>query len=246
MSDATGAVVWSGDSKPFGEVLSGMSIVQNPFRFPGQYYDQETALHYNYNRYYQARTGRYVTPDPMGLKGGDNVYFYVSNNPIMRTDRLGLWGYVGRRILTQLAMRIGTLFNQIDAEKVIRANTHVDKVTNQFNDPAHYMPGTQVQAEELIKTALERAISYKLMGNHEKAMFELGVGLHTLQDKFAHYEQEAGWPLHLPLIGTDPDKFEKHSARFTYAYLASAKYIDEFLAQVTERRGACETQDTAN
>jgi RHS repeat-associated protein len=240
--DNAGVVVWSGDYRPFGEVTSGVSTIQNQFQFPGQIYEKETGLHYNYHRYYQPKTGRYVSPDPMGLKGGDNLYSYVSNNPTTRIDPLGLWGYLGHRILTQDAMRVGTLFNQIDAEKVMRANAGVDKFSNQFNDAAHYMPGTQAQAERMIQEALERAINHELAGDHDQAMFELGAGLHTLQDKFAHFEQEAGWALHLPLLGTNPDDFHKQSARFTYAYLASVKYIDSFLAQVKERGGASENK----
>lgn len=59
-------------------------------RFAGQYYDQETGLHYNYHRYYDPKTGRYITPDPIGLDGGTNLYAYVQNNPVNLIDPLGL------------------------------------------------------------------------------------------------------------------------------------------------------------
>ena len=58
--------------------------------FPGQYYDSETGLHYNYFRYCDPTTGRYVTPDPIGLSGGINLFDYVQNDPINWTDFLGL------------------------------------------------------------------------------------------------------------------------------------------------------------
>ncbi len=92
MTDSTNTVVWEGISKPFGEtaVNSGSTVVNN-FRFQGQYYDAETGLHYNGQRYYDPKTGRYLTPDPIGLAGGVNPYVYVGNDPINGVDPRGLW-----------------------------------------------------------------------------------------------------------------------------------------------------------
>jgi RHS repeat-associated protein len=57
--------------------------------YPGQYYDAETGLHYNYFRYYDPTTGRYVTPDPIGLEGGINLFSYVAGNPLRFIDPYG-------------------------------------------------------------------------------------------------------------------------------------------------------------
>jgi RHS repeat-associated protein len=64
--------------------------VTNHFRFPGQYFDTETGLHYNYYRYYDPIIGRYLRPDPIGLWGGSNAFTYTLNNPIKFEDRKGL------------------------------------------------------------------------------------------------------------------------------------------------------------
>ena len=57
---------------------------------PGQYYDEETGLHYNYFRYYDPTSGRYLRADPIGLDGGINLYAYVLNNPVNESDIYGL------------------------------------------------------------------------------------------------------------------------------------------------------------
>ena len=85
-----GIVVWGGTTLPFGAVEGESRVFDNRFRFAGQYYDAETGLHYNYHRYYDPVTGRYLTLDPIGLDGGINLYAYVSGNPVNAIDPLGL------------------------------------------------------------------------------------------------------------------------------------------------------------
>lgn len=96
LTDEIGNVVWSATHDPFGMATvdedpdgDGMKVVLN-VRFPGQYYDQETGLHYNYFRTYDPGTGRYLESDPIGLEGGLNTYSYVGGNPLSRIDPSGL------------------------------------------------------------------------------------------------------------------------------------------------------------
>ena len=60
---------------------------------PGQYFDQETGLHYNHFRYYDPSIGRYITSDPIGLDGGVNTYLYANANSLRWVDPLGLWPF---------------------------------------------------------------------------------------------------------------------------------------------------------
>ena len=90
MTDASGIVVWSADYKPFGEANVTTSTITNNLRFPGQYFDAETGTHYNYFRDYDPAIGKYKQADPIGQRGGFNLYRYVKNNPINFIDILGL------------------------------------------------------------------------------------------------------------------------------------------------------------
>ncbi|MHB1401827.1 MAG: RHS repeat-associated core domain-containing protein [Thiobacillus sp.] len=90
MTNSMGAVVWKADYEPFGKATVKVNTVENNLRFPGQYYDRETGLHYNYFRDYDPSTGRYIESDPIGLDGGSNIYGYANQNPVTFTDPLGL------------------------------------------------------------------------------------------------------------------------------------------------------------
>jgi RHS repeat-associated protein len=88
--DEVEGIVWSARYDVYGQVRDlPISTKQSHLRFPGQYEDVETGLFYNFHRYYDPDTGRYITKDPVGLAGGINPYGYT-NNPVDWADPLGL------------------------------------------------------------------------------------------------------------------------------------------------------------
>lgn len=91
-----GATAWQVRYRAYGNVWrEEVAEVATPLRFQGQYYDAETGLHYNRHRYYQPETGRFITPDPIGLAGGLNNYQYAPN-PLGWVDPLGLSNVPGQ------------------------------------------------------------------------------------------------------------------------------------------------------
>ncbi|MVF13322.1 hypothetical protein FT643_14365 [Ketobacter sp. MCCC 1A13808] len=91
VTDENQQKVWEGQQRPFGETEVVTSQTEFNVRFPGQYYDAETGLHYNWNRYYHPGLGRYLQSDPIGLGGGLNTYGYADQNPTIFIDPLGLY-----------------------------------------------------------------------------------------------------------------------------------------------------------
>ncbi|MGV9554281.1 putative T7SS-secreted protein [Streptomyces sp. NPDC003522] len=88
--DERGEIAWRSRSTLWGTTAwTANSTTYTPLRFPGQYYDPETGLHYNYFRHYDPGTGRYLTRDPLGIAPSPNPAKYVEN-PHLQSDSLGL------------------------------------------------------------------------------------------------------------------------------------------------------------
>jgi RHS repeat-associated protein len=91
-TDTAGNIRWRWMAEPFGSTVaesnpSNLGAITLPLRFPGQYFDQESGLHFNWHRYLDPQNGRYTQPDPLGLDAGDvGLYSYVFNQPTRFTD----------------------------------------------------------------------------------------------------------------------------------------------------------------
>lgn len=197
IADAAGTPVWKWDQQePFGnnpadQNPSGIGIFDLPLRLPGQVYDAETGLHFNYNRDFDPSLGIYKQSDPIGLKGGLNTYAYVKSNPLLFLDPLGLFSEsvheemtrnVARRKCPKLA---GSLPAAVSA---------VDSLDGSQDPPFSYMhsmcePGmSPSQGMTITEQYIDRQISRCNVPGLAKAM-------HAAQDK--HSPSHRGcqpWP----------------------------------------------------
>jgi RHS repeat-associated protein len=95
VAQANGSLSARYEYGPFGEAIraTGPMARKNPFRFSTKYTDNETGLIYYGYRYYNPSTGRWMSRDPIGQKGGMNLHAFLKNAPLSSTDYLGLIGY---------------------------------------------------------------------------------------------------------------------------------------------------------
>ena len=147
-NDDKAEVLWAWESKPFGESLADEDVdgdnekfVLN-LRFPGQYFDYETAHHYNINRDYNPVTGRYVQSDPIGFDGGVNGFGYVGGSPINLVDKNGLWASWG---LWKVHQKIN---NKILGSSIYGIELDDYWLDNMINPASEYIDSKQFQASE--------------------------------------------------------------------------------------------------
>ena len=109
LTASNGRVVWSARYASFGGTQLVEQEIKNPLRFPGQYYDRETGLHYNYHRFYYPEVGRYIREDLNVIVSSllyaannslllvthkdDNLFKYANDNPLINIDTLGLYSF---------------------------------------------------------------------------------------------------------------------------------------------------------
>ena len=86
VTDTNQTTVWSAQYYPFGGIYNEYVSEPSYHRFLGQWEDADTDLYYNWHRFYRPELGQYISPDPIGLAGGINMYSYVGGNPINYID----------------------------------------------------------------------------------------------------------------------------------------------------------------
>jgi len=163
-TNSSGTVVWRWDSDAFGigaanqDPDSDSNLVNIRLRFPGQYLDEETGLHYNYFRDYDPVTGRYVQSDPIGLAGGPNTHVYADANPLVAVDPLGLQGRtsaLAQAVRVALEPAPGGPFTQAGA--ALRVPYVISQI-QRVNPSYQYRSYSAFNASDV--TAVERDLAY--------------------------------------------------------------------------------------
>lgn len=133
ITDQTDKVVWRWAHDPYGNgqpITDGTTGLVCNLRFPGQYYDTESGLHYNYFRDYNPSVGRYVQSDPIGLNGGINTYVYVNGRPVAQYDYYGL----ASSDISSLVDKIGTVMDAFEAYKIVKYRGATNDPCNGLNN----------------------------------------------------------------------------------------------------------------
>ncbi len=135
-TDKNKKIVWQWHSTPFGKgepIEKGLTL---NLRFPGQYFDEESRLHYNWWRYYEPGLGRYVTADPIGINKEANIYNYTAGNPAKNIDSHGLWSTQAHNaLLTEFVNKIHGNKNPIFILGLFAGSRYADSITAGHQGP---------------------------------------------------------------------------------------------------------------
>ena len=142
ITDEQQQVVWSAEKNAFGITTITTAKIDFPIRVSNQYYDHETGLHYNQQRYYDPKIGRYLRNDPIGLEGGHNPYNYAFSNPLKYVD----WD--------------GREPSEANAQKDERFNSLVNKARGQLKADMKHFNSSEAGANSLSGTSLGFYIYY--------------------------------------------------------------------------------------
>jgi RHS repeat-associated protein len=119
LTDRLGQVAWRASYSAFGRAKISIGTISQALRFPGQYCDDETGLHYNRARYYSPDLGIYMSRDPLELVAGIHFYNYADCDPINGSDALGLFSW--KAVVAAAAIVAGAAIVVVAAPVVVGA-----------------------------------------------------------------------------------------------------------------------------
>ena len=170
---------------------------ENPYRYSGEYYDAESGYTYLQARYYDPDTGRFISEDP--AMDGDNWYVYCGNDPVNMVDPTGMWSgkihekisaYAfgkARDILKKGYTKNGLLDGCTFPDRERKSNAEYGKGKwHGHSSYAKIMEQQIFKAQKLWKKGKKCKENKARKEKYKEAYFELGKGLHTLQDFYAH------------------------------------------------------------
>ncbi|WP_208603975.1 RHS repeat domain-containing protein, partial [Rodentibacter mrazii] len=180
MTDSQGKVIWRGRYDAWGGLHYDRHLAQQnqghqPFRLQNQYFDEETGLHYNFLRYYEPMTGRFMTQDPIGLAGGENFYQFAPNVQVW-VDPLGLNNcpFGSPDVLNNLkAHGEGQAqIKKIDQAVATQMSAAIDKTKKAMVDSYRELEGTlSVSGDLSFSAGAKTGISERIMLTKNKAKY---------------------------------------------------------------------------
>lgn len=191
LTDNHGTVTKDYQYDSFGVQISETDDTdKNPYRYNGEYYDAESGYTYLQTRYYHPNIGRFISEDP--AMDGNNWYVYCGNNPVNMVDPTGMWAQKIHKRMTRKA------FNDVKAElgweddgypaTLLSGSTLPDRSKKYASHNWHGHKGYV----KVKNNQLKKAVAAWRNNNKEKAYRELGKGLHTIQDHYAHTFRKDG------------------------------------------------------
>jgi RHS repeat-associated protein len=223
LTDEKGNIVWSASLDVYGGLkASQVSETENQIRFPGQYEDTETGLYYNYYRYYDPDSGRYITQDPIGLWGGLNHYRYT-NNPLTSIDPLGLVPSSDPGGFYVYALRLPPYPGETEGDVYYVGQTGHEATRQRGHQttqphPRHRESGPRLPADD-------SAFTFNIL--HSGLTYDEARGLE--QFYIEHYQTRTGvWPNNLA-HQIRPDRTDANAVRYRRAaenYLRRMGYTD--------------------
>ena len=158
---------------------------ENPYRYSGEYYDTESGYTYLQARYYDPNTGRFISEDP--AMDGENWYVYCGNDPVNMVDPTGMWSKnIHKKMSTKALKAIEQLMEWTDGEvpeSLLLGSTYPDRIKKY--QKLHKWHGHKGYVK-VKNNQLKKAVKAWMNNKKKKAYRELGKGLHSIQDHYAH------------------------------------------------------------